>query len=120
MQQSADEAYDPDEAISRGTLFPGLDLPFKNIVNSTMPVSTPKAELMALDFAAHELALYLDTHKDDIEAFETYKSVLALARQGRERYVARYGPISEQDQADAASYRWTDNPWPWDYTGGEA
>ena len=33
MQTSAAPAYEAAEALSRGTLFPGLDLPFMNIVN---------------------------------------------------------------------------------------
>ena len=38
-QQSSEPAYKSGEALSRGTLFPGLDLPFKNIVNQ-MPAET--------------------------------------------------------------------------------
>ena len=33
MQTSATPAYEAAEALSRGTLFPGLDLPFMNMVN---------------------------------------------------------------------------------------
>ena len=33
MQQSSQPAYEADQALVRGTLFPGLDLPFMNIVN---------------------------------------------------------------------------------------
>ena len=67
MQSSATPAYEAAEALSRGTLFPGLDLPFMNIVNDTQPV-TPLTELMAIDFVTDELELYLDTHADDKEA----------------------------------------------------
>ena len=35
MQAAAAPAYDTEEAIQRGTLFPGLDLPFHNIVKDT-------------------------------------------------------------------------------------
>ena len=33
MQQSSEPAYDRRMALARGTLFPGLDLPFMNMVN---------------------------------------------------------------------------------------
>ena len=33
MQQSNEPAYDRRMALARGTLFPGLDLPFMNMVN---------------------------------------------------------------------------------------
>ena len=65
MQQSSEPAYDRRMALARGTLFPGLDLPFMNMVNKPGDLSTPLCELMALDFAVKELNLYLDTHPQD-------------------------------------------------------
>lgn len=114
MQQSAKPAYNSADALSRGTLFPGLDLPFMNMINKTPEKSTPLTELMALDFVLDELELYLDTHRDDAEAFATYQSMLALAKEGRQRYTAMYGPISQGDMLGAKKYTWLNNPWPWD------
>lgn len=65
QQQSSEPAYQTGEALSRGTLFPGLDLPFKNIVNQMPAETTELRELMALDFVTAELGLYLDTHSED-------------------------------------------------------
>ena len=101
--------------ISRGTLFPGLDLPFMNMVNTGDMTGTPLGEVMALDFVAHELALYLDTHSEDEEAFELYKNVLALSMSAKEKYVKLYGPLTKSDLSKAQSYTWLKNPWPWDY-----
>jgi len=120
MQQSAQPAYEPREALCRGTLFPGLDLPFMNIVNKSGLGNTPLIELMALDFVCNELHLYLDTHKDDSEAFETYKSILRLKKEAYKRYTELYGPIQHKDMVDAKCFTWLNNPWPWDYTGKEA
>ena len=103
------------EALSRGTLFPGLDLPFMNMVNTGDLTGTPLGELMALDFVAHELALYLDTHCEDNEAFDMLKNILELASTARERYVKLYGPVTTNDIAKAQSFTWLKNPWPWDY-----
>ena len=97
MQESVKPVYNPAEALSRGTLFPGLDLPFMNMVNTGDLTGTPLGELMALDFVAHELALYLDTHSDDTEAFEIYKNILSLAKTAHEKYVKLYGPLTKQD-----------------------
>ena len=69
MQRSVKPVYSTAEALSRGTLFPGLDLPFMNMVNTGDLTGTPLGEVMALDFVAQELALYLDTHSADEEAF---------------------------------------------------
>lgn len=114
MQCSAVPAYEPGEALSRGTLFPGLDLPFMNIVNSNLK-STPMTEMMAIDFVADELELYLDTHSDDVEAFAMYQTFLALQKEARERYVQLYGPVTQTDMLGMGDYAWLNNPWPWDF-----
>lgn len=117
MQQSVKPMYNTAQALSRGTLFPGLDLPFMNMVNTGELTGTPLGEVMALDFVAHELALFLDTHPDDSEAFEVYKSVLSLANTAKDKFVKLYGPLTKQDLSQSKSYTWLKNPWPWDYRG---
>ena len=114
MQVSAVPAYESEEALSRGTLFPGLDLPFMNIVNSKLE-STPMTELMAIDFVADELELYLDTHADDKEAFDMYQTFLALRKEARCRYKEKYGPIDQSDMLGEDSYTWLKDPWPWEF-----
>ena len=59
--------YEANKGIVRGTLFPGLDLPFMGMVNCNPLPVTPKTQLQALGFAIQELALYLDTHPEDTE-----------------------------------------------------
>ena len=118
-QQSSQPAYDSADALAKGTLFPGLDLPFMDYVASCQVEDTPLAELMALDFVCQELALYLDTHPDDKEAFKSWKSFTALAKEGRKRYVQMYGPIRRSDTAQFDSWVWPEDPWPW-HAGGKA
>ena len=84
MQESAKPQYDAGKALSRGTLFPGLDLPFMNLVNPELE-RTPMTELMAIDFVVDELELYLDTHWEDREAFELYQTMLAMQKEAKER-----------------------------------
>lgn len=114
MQTSASPSYEANEALSRGTLFPGLDLPFMNMVNKDMAV-TPLTELMAIDFVTLELGEYLDTHSNDTEAFAMYQTFLALKKEAHERYAQSCGPITKADMLCAESYTWLDNPWPWEY-----
>ena len=115
MQKSATPAYESSEALERGTLFPGLDLPFMNIVNDKLE-QTPMTELMAIDFVIDELELYLDTHCSDKEAFAMYQSFLMLKEEAHKRYVNACGPIKQTDMLGSDSYTWLDNPWPWDYS----
>jgi spore coat protein JB len=116
MQQNDPPKYAEAEALIRGTLFPGLDLPFMNQVNQTNPYAgTPLGELMALDFVIKELNLYLDTHADDKEVFRMLQEVIRLAAEGQKRYAEQYGPISLGDLAQADTYTWLKDPWPWEY-----
>jgi len=114
LQESVSPSYESCEALSRGTLFPGLDLPLMNIVNDPLQM-TPLTELMAIDFVADELELYLDTHKDDSEAFVMYQTFLALKEEAHSRYVKQFGPIRQEDMLGAQCYDWLNDPWPWDY-----
>lgn len=112
-QQSSEPAYETKVALARGTLFPGLDLPFMNVVNKPDGLSTPLCELMALDFVVQELKLYLDTHPDDKEAFEALKTCIRMSRDGQKRYVEQYGPVSFDDVRLSEDYSWVRAPWPW-------
>ena len=112
-QCDADTRYENDKALSRGTLFPGLDLPLGNIVNQQMK-RTPRNELMAISFAAHDLALYLDTHAEDAEAFAVYKELLSLYEEGCRRYREKYGPLLQSELKDAKTYSWLGGAWPWE------
>ncbi len=114
MQTSAAPAYEAEDALLRGTLFPGLDLPFMGLVNRDLP-STPLAEMMAIDFVVDELELYLDTHAEDEEAFALYQTMLSLQKEARERYARRCGPILQSDMLGMDSYAWLSGPWPWEY-----
>ena len=113
MQESAKPQYDAGKALSRGTLFPGLDLPFMNLVNPELE-RTPMTELMAIDFVVDELELYLDTHWEDREAFELYQTMLAMQKEAKERIVRLCGPICQTDQLGMDAYRWLNGPWPWE------
>lgn len=116
MQDENPPKYSSEDALTRGTLFPGLDLPFMNKPNSTNPYAgTPLGEVMALDFMVKELNLYLDTHPDDKEAFSLLKSVISLSDEAREKYVSMYGPISVRDLKKCSKYTWLRDPWPWEY-----
>lgn len=111
--------YEARKGLARGTLFPGLDLPFMGMVNQSEKPVTPLTELQALGFAMYELALYLDTHRDDREALSLYRSYQQLYCQGRQEYEKRYGPLNHGTPSDREGYAWLDDPWPWEYTANK-
>ena len=111
--------YDDQEALRQGTLFPGLDLPFHKGLRSRFPqVDGALLELMALDFAIDELGLYLTTHPNDQQALELYWSYIRLGREGRAKYEEANGPLLQTDITEG-SFRWLDDPWPWDKGGND-
>ena len=121
MQSSNPKVYAQSEGLENGTLFPGLNLPFHKEIQSRLNCSnTALCELMALDFAVVELGLYLDTHKEDQEAFKLYQKYVSLYQEGKEKYEKLYGPLVRTSAAQGSSYNWLENPWPWDYSAGGA
>lgn len=119
FQQEGSQKYAQTDALSNGTLFPGLNLPFHlKIEGSTLPNSA-LAELQALEFVVLELGLYLDTHKDDAEAFALFKQYSAMEKAARAAYESKFGPITKETAATGNSYQWLTDPWPWNFEQNE-
>lgn len=120
MQENNPVRYSRMEALETGTLFPGLNLPFKAAIQArTKLANTALVELMALDFAVDELGLYLTTHAQDQEALQLYWSYVQLSKEGREKYQKMYGPLQQTDLTPADGYAWLKDPWPWDFGGND-
>ena len=118
MQEPDPPRYDNAMALQTGTLFPGLNLPFKAAMTERLKTNnTALAELMALDFAVDELGLYLTTHPEDQEVLQLYWSYIRLAREGREKYQQMYGPLLQTDVTEKDGYAWLRDPWPWEKGG---
>lgn len=118
FQQKGSKRYAQREALNNGTLFPGLNLPFHINAVANDVGSSHLAELQALEFVLLELALYLDTHQSDNEAFELYQQYVALEREARTRYESIYGPLTHHSVVNEKSWSsWLKDPWPWNYPG---
>ncbi len=119
FQQNNPKRYNQQDALSNGTLFPGLNLPFRVKEEAVKVLGTQLAELQALEFVLQELGLYLDTHADDKEAFALYQQYAALEQQARSKYEAAHGPVTQSAAANAAGWSaWLEGPWPWNYEEG--
>ena len=106
--------YEARQGIIRGTMYPGLDLPFMGKVNKRELNPTPKTELQTLAFAIQELALYLDTHRDDRQALQMYQAYQKMYHECMMQYSAKCGPTNHRTPSEG-EYRWLDDPWPWEY-----
>ncbi len=114
FQQEDPPKYDARKALIRGTLYPGLDLPFMGMVNNQEKPDTPMSQLQALSFAIQELALYLDTHREDGEALELYRAYQKMYDQMAQQFSQQNGPLNHMTVGQGP-YRWLDDPWPWEY-----
>lgn len=122
FQQQNPKRYNQNDALSYGTLFPGLNLPFHLKVDASNAAVGALGELQALEFVLLELGIYLDTHQDDEEAFVLFQQYAALEKAGREKYEAAYGPLFQSSAAGQKAFSsWICDPWPWDFReGGKA
>lgn len=115
FQLESPPKYEARKGLISGTLFPGLDLPFMGMVNKTEKPITPLTELQTMAFAIQELALYLDTHREDKEALELYRQYQQLYHQAVMEYTKEHGPLNHGSPAEGG-YTWLDDPWPWEYS----
>ena len=114
FQDPTPPKYEARKALIRGTLYPGLDLPFLGMVNDQLKPDTLLNQLRTVNFAVQELALYLDTQREDGEALELYRSYQKMYAKLRHMYEDEFGPLNHMP-AQEGPYRWLDDPWPWEY-----
>ncbi len=115
FQMENPQRYEPRKALVRGTLFAGLDLPFMGMVNKNEKPVTPLTELQTMGFAIQELALYLDTHKEDQEAYELYCTLQKMYNEAKDAYEKECGPLTHYSRTKQKEYMWLNDPWPWEY-----
>lgn len=111
--------YEARKGLVRGTLYPGLDLPFQGMVNKCEKAPTPKNDMQAIGFAVNELALYLDTHPCDEEALELYRSYQKQYHDMMMQYSQDCRPLGHAIPVEHKTYTWLNDPWPWEYAANK-
>ena len=111
--------YEPRKAMVRGTLYTGLDLPFMGMAKQNNLPVTPLSEVQVLAFAVQELALYLDTHPEDLEALELYRQYQELYRKCAQAYQVDRRPLNHTTPGRDGEYAWLDDPWPWEFAANK-
>ncbi|MCI9550392.1 MAG: spore coat associated protein CotJA [Oscillospiraceae bacterium] len=119
FQQRGSQKYNQADALANGTVFPGLNLPFHMKAEAAGLPDNHSTQLQALLFVVTELGLYLDTHRDDTEAFQLFKQYTTMAREAKQRYEEMHGPLTQMSAGQDAAYRWLDDPWPWEFKKNE-
>ncbi|MBD5134140.1 MAG: spore coat associated protein CotJA [Clostridiales bacterium] len=119
FQQEGSQKYDQSNALANGTIFPGLNLPFHLKVDAASLPANTSTQLQALLFVVTELGMYLDTHPNDAEAFQLFQQYTELAREAKRQYEEQHGPATQLSAGQGKTYRWLDDPWPWDFKKSE-
>ena len=108
--------YTARKGLIRGTMHPGLDLPFKNQVNQKEFAVNAMTELQAIAFAIQDLTLYMDTHRDDREVLMLLREYQKMYEVCKEKHVRKYGAMNNTVPGNQDTYEWLDDPWPWEYS----
>jgi len=71
-------------------------------------------DIMALEFTAVELNLFLDTHSGERRALDAYNATVEQLNELKREYEARFGPLTNFGYSDSDyPWRWVEEPWPW-------
>ena len=72
-----------------------------------------RRRIYAVEFAAWELHLFLDTHPNNDEAARKLEEYRMRAQKLRKEFEEKYGPIGETTQ-NTSRWAWISDPWPWE------
>lgn len=73
-------------------------------------------QLSAIEFAAHELHVYLDTHPNDTSAAAAVSEYDRQAAGLRNEFEKKFGPLTAGE--DGNRWAWIADPWPWNNEEG--
>ena len=82
-------------------------------------ISDGKTDLQALEFVVLELGTYLDTHPDDKEALELYRTYQKMYHDAMMEYSEQCDPLNHVTPVKHGKYTWIDEPWPWEYAANK-
>ena len=93
--------------------------PIENPIEK-MPIFSPKPvenaaliEIMQYQFAIYDIALYLDTHPNDMRALEAHKKYTTMLHELVMAYEEIHGPMTLlSHHGDYRKY--VNEPWPWE------
>lgn len=71
-------------------------------------------KLSGAQFAAHEMQLYLDTHKNDTAALKSMQEYQRQAAECHREYEEHFGPLTPRDLYGDTDFNWLNAPWPWE------
>ncbi len=108
VAQTISGLYPITTALKNGTLFPELNKPMNGVCASDSHTVCPG---QAMNFAAWEVRLYLDTHPDDQRALALYRDL--CQQTGGAGYACAFVQCAQN------GWQWVNDPWPWELAANE-
>ena len=71
-------------------------------------------KVMSYGFAEKDLALFLDTHPQDKKALLMHREVAKKFKALQDEYEQKYGPLTAASASRGDTWKWIENPWPWE------
>ncbi|MEG1448680.1 MAG: spore coat protein CotJB [Oscillospiraceae bacterium] len=71
-------------------------------------------QIQMYDFLVVEARLFLDTHPKNKQAIAYFNKYLGKRKEAEAQYAEKFGPILDSDFSDENSFRWVEEPWPWE------
>lgn len=102
---------------NKGNCGVGMQTNMQNSCNNTdngNMMEQMRLSLQELSFTIKDLALYLDTHPDDMRAICIHNEKSRQYRKLSDEYQKVYGPLNTMYPCN--SWRWLEQPWPWQQT----
>jgi len=100
-------AYECEQAIRSGTLFPELYMPMNG--ECADGCGAQLCEGQAEAFAAWEMRLYLNTHPCDENALRMFRKYRCQAQK------PNYATTFAEDEKECGKWSWVQGPWPWEH-----
>ncbi len=76
-------------------------------------------KISAVDFAIHDIELFLDSHRENKKATELLKQYRKWREELVAEYEQKYGDFVTcvKDVKARTPWSWTNGPWPWEIEG---
>lgn len=120
-EEKEDKIFSLNEGFEKGNMFKDIyDYYMNDHVQHFKPNNFKEKliyDIYALDFAVNDLALYLDIYPNDKKIFKKFKDYSRKYQEKVDEYEKNYGPLN-LTSTEYPKYKWIENPWPWDKSGG--
>ena len=115
------ELDNPYDGYIKGNMYVNLYKQYKNYRPIRLVPNNEQAEMLLevnkLEFASHEIRLYLDNFPNDQKMISKFNEYRKMTNEAIDRYQRKYGPLLESDLSNPNLFSWQATAWPWEMEG---